>query len=61
MPPKKDAAKGAGAEEPEPDEEEREMVEKELVISYLRTKLGRWEHGVACNSKRLASTHWVGY
>lgn len=47
MPPKK-VEKGKGAEPPpQPDDSsEREMVEKELVIGYLKSKLGRW--GLFC-------------
>ena len=40
MPPKKDDKKGAEAPKEE-DGSERELVEKELVIGYLKTKLGR--------------------
>lgn len=40
MPPKKDDKKGA-AEAPADDGSERELVEKELVIGYLKSKLGR--------------------
>lgn len=40
MPPKKkDAEKKAGEEDEEPLEEEKELLEKELVISYLKMKL----------------------
>lgn len=39
---KKDGAGGKTAEEPEPDEEEKELIERELVISYLKSKLGRF-------------------
>lgn len=39
---KKDGGAGkAAAEEVEPDEEEKELIERELVISYLKSKLGR--------------------
>lgn len=47
MPPKK-AAKGGkeekkAIEEPEPDEEEKELMERELVINYLKSKLGKFQ------------------
>ena len=38
MPPKKDAKK-AGGEDEGPQEEEKDLVEKELTISYLKMKL----------------------
>jgi len=41
MPPKKDDKKGAAEGPKEDDGTERELVEKELVIGYLKTKLGR--------------------
>ncbi|GMH42618.1 hypothetical protein BSKO_10537 [Bryopsis sp. KO-2023] len=44
MPPKKkDAGGKAAAEDVEPDEEEKELIERELVISYLKSKLGRYQ------------------
>ncbi|KAK9817802.1 hypothetical protein WJX72_002415 [[Myrmecia] bisecta] len=43
MPPKKEVKSPKSGEEAEPDEEERELVEKELVINYLKTKLGRYQ------------------
>mmetsp|Transcript_26507 Transcript_26507/g.50366 ORF Transcript_26507/g.50366 Transcript_26507/m.50366 type:complete len:539 (+) Transcript_26507:469-2085(+) len=44
MPPKKEPkAEGKKpAEEPEPDDEEKEMLERELVIGHLRNKLGKY-------------------
>lgn len=42
MAPKKDdKKKEAAPEQTGPSEEERELVEKELLISYLKSKLGR--------------------
>ena len=42
MPPKKKEAGGkAQAEDAEPQEEEKELLERELVIGYLKSKLGR--------------------
>ena len=41
MPPKKEAPAKAPAEESGADDEERELVEKELVITYLKSRLGR--------------------
>ncbi len=41
MPPKKEAPAKAPAEETGADDEERELVEKELVITYLKSRLGR--------------------
>ena len=41
MPPKKDDKKGAAEAPPPDDGAERELVEKELVIGYLKSKLGR--------------------
>jgi hypothetical protein len=38
MPPKKKDAKGA-ADDEEPSEENKDLLEKELVISYLKMKL----------------------
>eukprot|EP00803_Ostreobium_quekettii_P004601 evm.model.scf_1052.4 EVM.evm.TU.scf_1052.4 scf_1052:32928-39739(+) len=44
MPPKKKEAAGkAQGDEPEPDEEEKDLLERELVISYLKSKLGRYQ------------------
>mmetsp|Transcript_31038 Transcript_31038/g.73792 ORF Transcript_31038/g.73792 Transcript_31038/m.73792 type:complete len:572 (-) Transcript_31038:333-2048(-) len=50
MPPKAKNAKGKGGkeekkpvEEPEPDEEEKELMERELVINYLKSKLGKYQ------------------
>lgn len=39
---KKDGGGGKAGEEPEPDEEEKDLIERELVISYLKSKLGRF-------------------
>lgn len=46
MPPKpaKKDDKKKGDEAPQEDGTEREMVEKELVIGYLKSKLGRLVH-----------------
>lgn len=45
MPPKKDAGKEKKDETPGNNEQgEEELVEKELVIGFLRSKLGRWVH-----------------
>lgn len=42
MPPKKDAGKEKKEEAPAGNEEgEEELIEKELVIGFLRSKLGR--------------------
>eukprot|EP00891_Asterochloris_glomerata_P000279 jgi/Astpho2/279/fgenesh1_pg.00010_%23_42_t len=43
MPPKKEAPAKAPAEETGADDEERELVEKELVITYLKSRLGRYQ------------------
>ncbi|GAX79973.1 hypothetical protein CEUSTIGMA_g7412.t1 [Chlamydomonas eustigma] len=43
MPPKKDDKKKAGEETATEDGAERELVEKELVIGYLKSKLGRYQ------------------
>lgn len=43
MPPKKEKApEKKPVEEPEPDEEEKEMMERELVIGHLKNKLGKY-------------------
>lgn len=45
MPPKKDVGKEKKEEAPGSNEQgEEELVEKELVIGFLRSKLGRWVH-----------------
>lgn len=43
MPPKKDDKKGPAAEDPEPDEEEKELLERELVIGFLKNKLSKYQ------------------
>eukprot|EP00955_Chlamydomonas_euryale_P096920 365042-Chlamydomonas_euryale.AAC.25 len=56
MPPKKDEKK-KGAEEPlQDDGAERELVEKELAIGYLKSKLGR----CVCGRERLVK-RWRTY
>ena len=39
----KDDKKGGPAEEPEPDEEEKELLERELVIGHLKNKLSKYQ------------------
>ena len=45
MPPKKETSAKAPAEDGGADDEERELVEKELVITYLKSRLGRCGFG----------------
>ena len=65
MPPKKKEAAAKDAGQPAADDgAERELVEKELVIGYLKSKLGRcflWDMcmpsppvPIACSSARIA-------
>eukprot|EP01026_Neomeris_dumetosa_P003582 TRINITY_DN10963_c0_g1_i1.p1 TRINITY_DN10963_c0_g1~~TRINITY_DN10963_c0_g1_i1.p1 ORF type:complete len:251 (-),score=42.48 TRINITY_DN10963_c0_g1_i1:21-773(-) len=45
MPPKKKEEKkaGNGGAEVEPNDQEKELIEKELVITYLKNRLGRYQ------------------
>ena len=54
MPPKKEVPAKAPAEESGADDEERELVEKELVITYLKSRLGRYRP-----VGRLILARWV--
>ncbi len=49
MPPKAKEKDDRGAEETGPSAEENDdLAEKELMIAFLRNKLGRWGYVAAC-------------